>query len=117
MAPEALQQAVDNQRTAVAAAMAASTIANEKADATFEKRFESTNEWRAAMADRERDFIPRAEAEQRNKVLDERVASLIDRMSNITGRSSAIGDSWHYIVAGAGVLIGFISTVFVFLGK
>src|SRR6185437_12887450 len=46
-------------------ALAASEKAVTKAEIAQEKRFDNTNEWRAAMQDRDRNQMPRSEIEQR----------------------------------------------------
>ena len=46
-------------------ALTASDKAVSKAEIAAEKRFENTNEWRAAMQDRDRQQMPRVEIEQR----------------------------------------------------
>jgi hypothetical protein len=50
-------------------ALAASEKAVNKSDTALEKRFDNTNEWRAAMQDRDREQMPRAEIEQRFSAL------------------------------------------------
>jgi hypothetical protein len=46
-------------------ALASSEKAVSKAEIAQEKRFDNTNEWRAAMQDRDRQQMPRSEIEQR----------------------------------------------------
>jgi len=46
-------------------ALNASDKAVNKAETAQEKRFDNTNEWRAAMQDRDRNQMPRVEIEQR----------------------------------------------------
>lgn len=46
-------------------ALASSEKAIAKAEIAQEKRFDNTNEWRAAMQDRDRNQMPRVEIEQR----------------------------------------------------
>jgi len=46
-------------------ALNASEKAVTKAEVAQEKRFDNTNEWRAAMQDRDRNQMPRSEIEQR----------------------------------------------------
>jgi len=46
-------------------ALASSEKAVTKAEIAQEKRFDNTNEWRAAMQDRDKNQMPRAEIEQR----------------------------------------------------
>jgi len=54
-----------SQETAMSAALAAAEKAVIKAENASEKRFESVNEFRAALTDLTATFIPRAEAENR----------------------------------------------------
>jgi len=50
-------------------ALNASEKAVTKAEVAQEKRFDNTNEWRAAMQDRDRNQMPRVEIEQRFQAL------------------------------------------------
>jgi len=59
---DALREA---DKEAVKAALAAAEKAVEKADDNGEKWRENANEWRGAMNDRERNLMPRPEAESR----------------------------------------------------
>lgn len=53
------------QKDAIAVALINAKEAVTKAETAVEKRFDNTNEWRAAMQDRDRDQMPRVEIEQR----------------------------------------------------
>jgi hypothetical protein len=50
-------------------ALTSSKEAVNKAEVAQEKRFDNTNEWRAAMQDRDRNQMPRTEIEQRFNAL------------------------------------------------
>ncbi|HEY2674394.1 MAG TPA: hypothetical protein VGJ07_29005 [Rugosimonospora sp.] len=114
---KAVSAALAAQEKAVEAAFAAAQQAVDKAEVVVERRLEGTNEWRAAMNDRERTFMPRQESERRAGALEEKVAVLAERVNAITGRSRGIGDTWQYLVAGLGVAAAVISAVVILLTR
>ena len=62
---KAVQAALVAQEKAVAAALAAQKEAVNKSEASYDKRFESVNEFRAQLSDQGRTFLPRNEADAR----------------------------------------------------
>jgi len=108
---KALTAALDAQKQAAIAALDATRLAIIKAESATERRFEAVNEWREAMNDRERNLMPRIEADNRLGALSSKVADLTDRVNATAGRSSGIGDSWKTLVALVAALAAIISTV------
>jgi hypothetical protein len=98
------------QEEAVAAALAAADRAVTKAEVASEKRFDSVNEFRAALNDNNRLLMPRLEAEQSFRVLSDKISDLSTKVAarDDQGRGLAIG--WGYLVGAAG-LIGMIATM------
>jgi hypothetical protein len=105
------------QQEALAAAFAAAQQAINKAEVSVERRLEGTNEWRAAMNDRERNFMPRLESEQRAAALEDRLAVLSERVTASTGRTRGIGDSWRYLFGALGVVAAVISAIVILLNR
>jgi hypothetical protein len=61
----AVDKAFIAQEKSIQVALSSAEKAVTKAEIAVEKRFDNTNEWRAAMQDRDRNQMPRVEIEQR----------------------------------------------------
>lgn len=109
---KAVAAALAAQERAVAAALAAADRAVSKAEAASEKRFEGVNEFRAALADNFRTLMPRAEAEQAMRGLNEKLDILTARVNARDERSSTWASGWGLIVGLVGVVAAIISIVF-----
>ena len=105
---EALREA---DKEAVKAALAAAERAVEKAEANAEKWRENANEWRGAMNDRERNLMPRAEAEKSIKANAEKIDGLETRIERSEGRSGGLNAGWAYLLAAIGMLATIVSIV------
>lgn len=70
---QAIKDALTSQKEAVAAALVAAEKAVLVAETNAEKWRGAANEWRGAMNDRERNLMPRSEAEQRLHALSEKI--------------------------------------------
>jgi hypothetical protein len=101
---------------AVAAALAAADRAVAKAEAASERRFDSVNEFRAALNDNTRTLIPRAEAEERFKGLTEKLDMLTARMNARDERGRGAGEMWGFVVGGVGLLLAIVSIAIVIFG-
>lgn len=108
----AVAAALAGQEKAVAAALAAADRAVSKAEAASEKRFEGVNEFRAALADNFRTLMPRAEAEQAVRALNEKLDVLTARVNAKDERSNTWASGWGLIVGLVGVVAAIISIVF-----
>lgn len=87
------------QEKAVAAALASADRAVAKAESATEKRFESVNEFRAALSDSSRLLMPRSEAEISNKVLSEKIEVLTARLNAKDEQGRGMGQGWIILVA------------------
>jgi len=108
----------------------------DKASVANEKRFDSVNEFRGQLADVINTRMPRAEAEQRmvtsetrvselalvaqthitrpdmeanTRRIEDRIEDLKSRVDGTEGKSRGSSATWSYMVAGAGLLIAFLS--------
>lgn len=70
---QAIKDALTSQKEAVAAALVAAEKAVLVAETNAEKWRGAANEWRGAMNDRERNLMPRSEAEQRFAAVNARM--------------------------------------------
>lgn len=70
---QAIKDALTSQKEAVAAALVAAEKAVLVAETNAEKWRGAANEWRGAMNDRERNLMPRSEAEQRLQAVSDKV--------------------------------------------
>jgi len=84
-----------SQKEAIQAALINAKEAVTKAEVAIEKRFDNTNEWRAAMQDRDRNQMPRVEIEQR-----------LDALSNSI--KWAVGIMVTLLLGLAGTIVAFI---------
>jgi hypothetical protein len=75
------------------------------AEANAEKWRESANEWRGAMNDRERNLMPRAEAEAESKNNAAKVAALTQRMDLMQGRSTGANWLWTVLLGLLGIAL------------
>ena len=90
------------QDKAVSAALSAADRAVAKAEMATEKRFDSVNEFRGALADSARLLMPRAECEQSFKVQSDKLASLESRVNARDERGSGESGAWVKIGIGGG---------------
>ena len=97
---------------ATQAAILAAERATTKAESASERRFESVNEFRAALSDSQRLMLPRGEYDQIHSGLVERVNNLTERFNALTERGKGSHDLWLILVALAGVLTGAVSIIF-----
>jgi hypothetical protein len=101
----------DSQEKAVNAALAAAQKAVDKAEAASEKRFESVNEFRAALGDQARLLMPRSEAEQQFKTISEKIDVLTTRINARDDRGTGMGQVWGWLVAAIGMAVGIVGVV------
>lgn len=109
---EAVAAALAAQEKAVAAALAAADRAVAKAETAAERRFESQNEFRGTLTDQARTFMPRAEAEQTMRAMNEKLENLTARVNSRDDRGRGAGALWGSIAAGVGLLIAIVSIMF-----
>jgi hypothetical protein len=109
---KAVAAALAAQEKAVAAALAAADRAVSKAENAAERRFESVNEFRAALADNFRTLMPRAESEQARAIINEKIDQLTTRINAREERGRGMGDIVGWIVGAVGLVAAVISIVF-----
>lgn len=86
------------------------SIANEAA----EKWRQNANEWRQAMLDRERAFMPRLEYEKGYINLENRVAALESHSLGSIAEARGSTVVWGYVVGAAGATVGLVTLLFTF---
>lgn len=104
---KAVAAALAAQEKAVTAALNAADRAVAKAEAASERRFESINEFRGALADSARLLMPRSESEQNFRAMTEKIDDVIKRVNARDDRSRGLGQGWAILIAA----VGFISAV------
>jgi len=111
-----------SQKEAVAIAMNAADRAVTKAESAAEKRFESVNEFRAALNDNGRLQMPRLEAEglframgekfeASNKALSARIDAVAATLLKHEGKSVGVSAGWGYAVGVVGLVALIISLI------
>ncbi len=103
---KAVQAALVAQEKAVQAALAAADKAVLKAEEGAMRWQQSANEWRGAMNDRERTFIPRTEFNQAVETLGDKIEKLEKLVLATMNNRQGSDQTWAYVIAGLGILIG-----------
>jgi len=103
--------AIMNEREkSVAQALAAATIATDKAEQNAERWRQSANEWRAAMDDRERKFVQVDVFTEAVRGLRAELAIAVEYINQNKGKGMGINAGWLYLIGGISA-IGAIVTV------
>jgi acyl transferase domain-containing protein len=108
------QVMVESQAEKVSLALAAADKAVTKAEDATEKRFESVNEFRLTLSDRDRLSMTRTEFEtfkegsrsefdQLRSSNAEKFTGILARLDRAEGKGAGIGAVWGWVVGGAGV--------------
>lgn len=105
---KAVQAALVAQEKAVQAALAAADKAVAKAEEGSARWQASANEWRGAMNDRERNFIPRLEHEQGMSALSEKITTLERWRLATESKRSGGNEVWGYLIGAAGLIGGVV---------
>lgn len=105
----------ENIEKATASALAANKESAHKAELAMEKRFESVNEFRAALGDNNRTLMPRLESEHKHTATAEKINTLEKRLSAMEDRGRGLHQGWIILVAAISVL-GVIFMVFKSMG-
>ena len=108
LSKQAIDAALQASEKAISAAMAAAEKAVSKAEVAAEKRFDSVNEFRAAMKDQTANF---ADKDQ----VDFRLGAVEKRIENWVGQLSATSNIWGYVVGGIGAVFGLVGIVTFFM--
>jgi hypothetical protein len=105
----AMQTAFAAQKLSVDAALEAAKTAVNKAEVAAEKRFESVNEFRATLADQQRNLMPRSEAEILIKSLTDKMEVMEKTVASMSGQRSGMGTAIGIAIAVGGIVIGVLS--------
>ena len=108
---KAVAAALAAAKSAVDAALAAAQKAVDKAEAASEKRFESVNEFRAALSDASRLNMPRTEAEQQIRTLNDKIEVVSARLAAREERGEGKGQVWSLIGAVVAVIASLVAIV------
>lgn len=102
---------------AINIALAAAKEAVQVAEANSEKWRSNANEWRAAMTDREKTFMPRAEFETYKKTTAEALSVEKARADKGEGKSAGISSGLGIVITVIGVIgtiLGIVATIIAF---
>lgn len=106
-------QRFDNVVSATQSALAAADRAVTKAETASEKRFDAVNEFRATLADQQRNLMPRGEVEILIRSLNEKIDAL--NLTTITKQSKDIGQREG--IGTVAVVAGIISVIIAILSR
>jgi len=101
LSKQAVDAALQASEKAISAAMAAAEKAVTKAETAAEKRFDSVNEFRAAMKDQTANFADRDQ-------VDFRLTAIEKKMDNFTGQMAGAANIWWLVTGIIGVAFGLI---------
>lgn len=87
-----------------------------KAERTTEKRFEGVNEFRAALQDLTRSFIPRPEIEAMFKNLSSKVEDNTRELAKMRNMKQGGNVVWAYVLSGVSLMGALIALVTRFVG-
>jgi len=97
---------------AVMIAQTAADRAVTKAEAAQEKRLDLLNEFKKALEDQTRTYMPRLEAELRMKAIEERLASWERQQSAGVGKSEGLSQGVVILISVGSLLVGFAGLLF-----
>jgi vacuolar-type H+-ATPase subunit E/Vma4 len=100
------------QEKAVNAALTSAERAVSKAEMASEKRFESVNEFRAALGDSSRLLMPRSEAEQRISALDKMIGDLKTTVEAKDNKGIGISAGLMMVVVGISVIVNIVMVLY-----
>jgi hypothetical protein len=100
----------DLNSRAVQMALATSDKAIEKQALATEERFKSVNEFRAALSDNQRIFMPRAEYEIVHKQMELKIEQVQEAIIVLNGTKQGQNQQWIYII-GTLSFISLLSTI------
>lgn len=96
---------------ALNAALSTSDRALLKAENANEKRFDAVNEFRAALADKDRLLMPRAEAEKLFEVLAEKINIVNQNLLARENKGIGLKDGWVALLSLAAVIIALFAAL------
>ncbi len=108
---KAYNQRFENNTEATKAALASADRAVIKAEAATEKRFDNVNEFRNTLADQQRTFIPKAEAELSFRGIVDRIDKLENGQISNQSKGFGINQGIGWIIGIIGTIIGVVSFI------
>lgn len=109
---DAINAAFAAQKDAVQSALASADRAVQKAELASDKRFESVNEFRATLADQQRNLIPRSEVQVIVTSMMDKLGALEKQIDQMQAERLGIKGGWGYAVG----VVGFVLTVMTLIG-
>lgn len=109
---KAVDAALVAAKEAVAAALAAAEKAVLKAEGAADRRFESVNEFRGALADQATKFPQRIEVEQRFASQDEKLGLLDSRLTKVESYAAGQGGSWTKLTQVVSLVVALLAIYF-----
>lgn len=101
LSKQAVDAALQASEKAISAAMIAAEKAVTKAETAAEKRFDSVNEFRAAMKDQTMNFA------DRNQV-DFRLTAIEKKIDNFSGQIAGVSSVWGIAIGVVGMAFGLV---------
>ena len=101
LSKQAVDAALQASEKAISAAMAAAEKAVTKAETAAEKRFDSVNEFRAAMKDQTANFADRDQ-------VNFRLTAIEKKIDNFAGQMSGAANIWWLVTGIVGVAFGLV---------
>jgi hypothetical protein len=108
-------QRFENVINATQAALAAADRAVNKAEMASEKRFEAVNEFRATLADQQRNLMPRGEVEILVKGINDRIEILSLQQVTRVGQALGVKEGWGWAVGVLGIVTAMIAVTISFI--
>jgi hypothetical protein len=105
-----LRTVIDSQADKVVLALASADRAVSKAEIATDKRFESVNEFRAALSDQTRTFVSKIEFDAIRDTNVARIADLSSRLDKTDGKSVGLNAGWIYLL-GALAAVGTVVSI------
>jgi len=88
-----------------------------KAENATERRFEGVNEFRAALQDLTRTFIPRQEIESMFKNTNDKLNAYCAKLDRIESMKQGGNVVWAYVLSGVSLMAALIALVTKFMGS
>lgn len=114
---KALTAALAASEKALIAALASSEKAITKAEEANEKRFQSVNEFRATLADQQRELATKSEVTLRFTAVEDKLSTALTTLSEARGKSAGVNWLWGILVGGGMFILTIISVAAVVLSR
>ena len=101
----------EDDKTAIAAALAAADRAVIKAEGAAEKRFEGLNELRGVVTDVMATLVPRVEFAAEIASLKKDITQIVAKQDRTEGQGAGKSEGWHVVVVSASMVFGAIGVI------